>query len=222
MATDAMRRNLRAAGFDVTTDGTSWEMQPSVAWEDDDTDRPDAPSLDFLEEEGVVMTLQLGEERRDLRAVASAPGRYTVETPASEPLRVRVTHGERLLLRLEAHLKNRADGHPLRRGAEHAVIFSGHLTVPKDIHEHLARTSTPWVCPARAWCLHLTRSRSCTSRRWAGRRGMSRRLSRFRIRMGDAGSGGGYGGAACGCAHPEPPVARTGPRACTRRARRLH
>ena len=62
----------------METDGTSWEIVrgPTVVWEDDNHERPRAPSLESLDEDGVVMRVRLGEEYRDVKAVSSGVNRY--------------------------------------------------------------------------------------------------------------------------------------------------
>jgi len=141
-ATRMVAAGMTAAGFDVTVDGTAWELTPRTPWRDCEGDPgDDIPALDA---EGVAITVELGGQMRVARAVTtSASTRLAIDTAATMPFTVPATPGTSLRLRIQATCTRRADGRLLRTTLKRTLV-DGYFDVPSDVHDFGAQVCEPF------------------------------------------------------------------------------
>ena len=128
-----VRDGMRAAGFDVGVDGTTWEVTPRTAW----TPSPEAALADdiTLDGGGVVIEVTLGEQTRRGEVTATpVPHRFAVDTLPTHPFSVPCTPGETLRFEVVAVCAHRVDGKPMPR-ALRRTLTAGSIVVPADTHD---------------------------------------------------------------------------------------
>ena len=134
-ATRMVAAGMTAAGFDVTVDGTVWEITPRTPWRDYEGGLVDGDDIPALDAEGVAITVELGGQMRVARAVTtSAPTRIAIDTAAAMPFTVPATPGTSLRLRIQATCTHRADGRLLRTTLKRTLV-DGYFDVPSDVHD---------------------------------------------------------------------------------------